>query len=113
MYMSWMHDGRALWRLGCAFEVERWAGEQAGRPEGGRLERVLAATGAVRGLRAGGGRGQLVMLVRGAEEADAANRGLAVVDVAVRQLPRLRLGDLLRRLVTSAASAPPVPGSSS
>lgn len=104
MYVPWWQDERPMWRLGCAFEVQPGVGEQAGKPEGRRLECVLAATGAVREprVRLAGGQAQMAMFVRGADEVDAAHRGLSVVDVAVRQVPRLRFGALLSRSVMSA-----------
>lgn len=106
MHVSWWQDERPVWRLGCAFEVQRNGGPDAGRPEGSRLERVLAATGVVLApsVALAGGQAQVTVLVRGADELDATHRGLSVVDVAVRQVPRLRLGELVNRSVTRASA---------
>lgn len=117
MHVSWMQGERPVWRLGCGPEVERGAGA-GGHAHGSTMGAGDHRDGSVRGarVRLSGGQARIVMLVRGADESDAAHRGLSVVDVAVRQVPRLRLGALLWRSVTPAdlvASAASVSGSSS
>lgn len=104
MYVAWEQDERPVWRLICVFKVQDNSGEQVGRLESRRLERVLAATGTVRGTRVllEAGRAAVTLLVRGADEVEAAHRGLSIVDVAVRQVTRLRLGELVERRVTPA-----------
>lgn len=106
MYVSWWRDDRPVWRLGCAFQVQRNSGPDADEPEGRRLERVLAATGVVRApqVRLDGGQAQMVLLVRAEDELDASYRGLSTVDVAAAQVPGLTLGAL-----RALAAVPAVP----
>jgi hypothetical protein len=75
-----------------------------------RLERELAATGAVREprVRLSGSRALLVMLVRGEDEVEASYRGLSAVDVASAQVTGLGLGEL--RALTATLASPRADG---
>jgi hypothetical protein len=113
VHVAWGQDERPVWLLGCVFEVRplegEGEGERAGGLEGRRLWRALGAMGSVREpcVVLSGGQAEVSMLVRGADEADAAHCGLSIVDVAVSQVPGLRLGELVERSVTPARSAAP------
>ncbi len=101
MHVGWSADERPRWRVEAVFDL---IGAEPGRPGPGEaidLERMLAATGKVRAPRVvlRRGRLELGLTLKAEDDLAAAVAGLTILDVAVRQVPLVRLGELIARSV--------------
>lgn len=109
VYVSWLRDDRPIWLVRGLFEVVTDGDLSGGKADAHELCQLIARTGMVRGPRVdlAGGRAQVTLLVRGADGDDATYRALGIVDVAVRQVPHLKLGELLWRSAALSTSYRP------